>query len=94
MAQRRILVSYWREFWRLWSIRFNALGLTILSFVYFNPVSALGVWNMMPASVRSALPPDFLQLIGMGLFALSMLSVVVRQPKVEARVHERAQKSV
>lgn len=87
------LVSYWREFWRLWSIRLNAAGLAVLGLVQFNPMAALGVWNMMPAAVRAILPPDFLSLVGMLLFLLSGLAVIVRQPKLEARIHEQSHKS-
>jgi hypothetical protein len=61
------------------SLRFNALGLLILGWVQFDPVSALSVWNMMPPGVRGVIPPTFLTYVGMGLFALSMLSRVVKQ---------------
>ena len=41
-----------RQWWRWWSMRFNAIGLAILAWVQFDPVSVLAVWNMMPRQVQ------------------------------------------
>ena len=82
-AIRARLITDAGSFWRFWSVRLNAIGLAILSYVQFDPVGALGVWNMMPIHVRAILPPNFLAIIGMLLFGLSMLARVVRQrPRV------------
>ncbi len=79
------LIDNARQWWRLWSIRLNALGLAILSWVQFDPVSALAVWNMLPHEARRVLPPNFLMIVGMVLFALSMLSRVLVQTKLRRR---------
>ena len=76
------LVPEARAWWKLWSIRFNAIGLTILAWVQVDPVSVLNVWNMMPPAVTRALPPTAITWLGMALFALSMMARVVVQPKV------------
>lgn len=73
------LVDNVRDFWRWWSLRFNALGLVILSWVSFDPVGALYVWNLMPVHVRAFLPANFLTFVGLALFGLSMLARVVKQ---------------
>lgn len=79
------LVDDVRQVHRWWSVRLNAIGLLILSYVQFDPVGALGVWNMMPAPARELLPRNFLAIAGMALFGLSMLARVVKQPaKVQA----------
>ena len=78
------LIDDWaRKWWRLWSIRLNALGLSILGFVQFDPVAALAVWNMLPPAARHVLPPNFLVIVGVALFALAMISRLVAQPKLE-----------
>jgi hypothetical protein len=69
------------RWWRWWSLRFNAVGFAILSWVQFDPVGALHVWNMMPPQVRAVLPQNFLMIVGLILIVLSMLSRVVKQPK-------------
>lgn len=77
------LIPNARQWWKLWSIRLNGIGLAILGWVQFDPVGALTVWNMLPYAVRDILPPNFLTFVGLALFALSMLSRVVAQPKLE-----------
>lgn len=77
------LVSDAGRWWRWWSLRFNALGLVILSWVQFDPVGALNVWNMMPTPVRAVLPQNFVMIVGMLMFGLSMLSRVVKQKPKE-----------
>lgn len=77
------LVDGWRSAWRWWSVRLNALGLLVLSWVQFDPVGALAVWNMMPHPVRMVLPSNFVMLAGLGLFALSMIARMVKQPKLQ-----------
>ncbi|MGH6659728.1 MAG: hypothetical protein ACREBP_01015 [Sphingomicrobium sp.] len=78
---KRHLVDNWRHAWRWWSLRFNALGLLILSFVSFDPVGALGVWNMMPPEVRAYLPHNFVLWVGGIFMFLSMLARVTKQKK-------------
>lgn len=79
------LVDDARCFLRWWSVRFNAAGLAILSWVSFDPVSALAAWNMMPAAVRQVLPAHFIAYAGLALFVLGMLARVVDQKKLKAQ---------
>jgi len=80
------LLPHWRVLWRSWSVRLNALGLAILAWFAFDPVSLLAVWNMMPAAVRDLIPQQFLSVIGAGLFALSMIARLVKQPKMQEKI--------
>lgn len=77
------LVPEAREFWRFWSMRFNALGLAVLAWVQFDPVGVLAVWQMMPAQVRDVLPEHFMTGLAFVFFALAMLARVVKQPALE-----------
>lgn len=69
----------------MWSIRLNAIGLAILAWVQVDPVSVLAVWNMLPPDARKILPPNFISIVGIIIFGLSMLARLVRQPKLEAK---------
>lgn len=80
------LLPHWRALWRSWSVRLNALGLAILAWFAFDPVSLLAVWNMMPAAVRGLIPQQFLSIIGAALFALSMIARLVKQPKMQEKI--------
>lgn len=84
------LIPHWRAMWRAWSVRLNAVGLLILGWLTFDPVSLLAVWNMMPPPVRDLIPAQFLSLIGALLFALSMLARLVRQPKMQEKIDAAA----
>lgn len=75
------LIDEFCSVWHLWSVRANGLGLAILSWVSFDPVSALYVWNMLPGAASRHIHPAVLAGIGAGLFGIAMLSRVVAQPK-------------
>lgn len=79
------LIPEARAWWRFWSMRLNAIGLAILAWVQFDPVSVLAVWNMMPAQVRNVVPEHALTGLALVFFALAMLARLVRQPKLEQR---------
>lgn len=79
MEPKQRLVDDWRNWHRWWSMRLNALGLAILTWVQFDPVGVLYVWSLMPDEVRFILPPRVLVFVGLGLFALSMIARVVKQ---------------
>ncbi|MEN9936064.1 MAG: hypothetical protein RLZZ387_2643 [Chloroflexota bacterium] len=80
------LIDDWaRKWWRLWSVRLNAIGLAILAWVQIDPVGALAVWAMMPSEVRAALPPNFVTVVGLLFFGLSMLARLVVQPRLDRK---------
>ena len=78
------LVDDARKRWRRWSVRLNAAGLAILS-LGIDPTIALTVWNLMPDPIKAILPPRFLLLAGLILFAFAMLAVFVKQPSLDKR---------
>ncbi len=82
---REHLVDEARLWWRWWSMRFNAIGLAIIAWVQFDPVSVLMVWNMMPPALTRVVPASALMWIGLALFALSMIARLVKQPKLYRR---------
>ena len=85
-----ILIPNWKSMWRAWSVRLNALGLALLAWFAFDPVSLLAVWNMMPAAIHDLIPTQLLSGVGALLFALSMIARIVKQPKMEAKNGETA----
>lgn len=85
------LVEEAHEWWMLWSTRLNAIGLALLTWIQIDPVSVLGVWNMMPASMKAVVPSNIFQLVAITLFLLGMMARFVRQPKVEEKNEARKQ---
>lgn len=76
------LIDNCKHWWKLWSIRLNAIGLVIMGWVWFDPTALLGLYNMLPLSVQRALPDNVEALVGGTLFALAAISRLVVQPKL------------
>jgi hypothetical protein len=81
-----MLLPHWRELWRSWSVRLNALGLAVLGWFAIDPVSLLSVWNMMPPAVRDLIPEQLVSGLGAVLFLLAMIARLVRQPKLREKI--------
>lgn len=75
------LVDDWKDWWRWWSLRLAALGTAITSVMIAYPDAALSAWNILPEDIKATLPPDYIALIGVGIFACSMVARVVKQEK-------------
>ncbi len=76
------------KWWKFWSIRFGILGATILAF----PDTVYQVWLTIPPEVR----PEFLTVhvdkLGMIMMIASVLSRVIKQPKLISEVEKEEQK--
>lgn len=82
------LIPTWRSFWRFWSIRLALLGTALTTFVTAAPDAALQAWALLPQDLKQFLPPHYLQIISVGLFFLSIVARLIKQPKV-AEVHAK-----
>ena len=59
---------------------------------FLDPGIALAVWNQMPISVSSRVPPAFISAVGAILFGLAMLTIALRlfaQPKLQEKIDSR-----
>lgn len=70
-----------RVWWRLWSIRLGILGTTLAGAAVAFPDMALQAWAGLPYEVRQLIPEQFMPMIGIALFVLSMLARFVKQRK-------------
>jgi len=77
------LVDEWRHWWRWWSVRLGILGASLTSLLIAWPDAAKLAWESLPADLRTAIPPQYTPLIGVGLFMLSMLARVIRQERLQ-----------
>ena len=73
------LIEDWKTAHKLWSVRLSAFGAMLLSFVAMFPADALWLWNVMPGEVRSLMPENFAIVVGALVFALSVISRIVKQ---------------
>ena len=83
-------VANWRCWWRFWSTRIQLLALMVQAWMVIDPVSLLGLFNMMPRAMRELLPERLVSAVGVILFLLSLATILarnVRQAKLAERRH-------
>jgi len=76
------LVAYAREWWRLWSIRLGAVGVTLAGWLVASPDAALSVWASLPAEMRGFIPSEYMPFIGLAIAVLGLFARLVKQEKV------------
>ena len=77
------LIEQWRLFWRMWSIRFTALGTILLGWITASPDIILNAWLSLPDEIKSYLPQEYLMYITIALFILGMVSRIIKQDKLD-----------
>lgn len=82
------LISNWKDWWRLWSIRLSVLGTAVLIFFEGFPDVAFSVWASIPDDLKSVLPVEFAKYLGYGLIAASWVARTIRQFKLIERSRE------
>ena len=73
------LIEDWRNFWRFWSVRLGIVGSAITGVLIAFPDVALSAWAMMPADLKLLIPLQYMPLIGVVVFALSIVARLVKQ---------------
>lgn len=73
------LIEDWRNWWRFWSVRLAAVGTAITSLLVAFPDAALAAWAILPHELKSSIPPQYMPLIGVVVFALSIVARLVKQ---------------
>ena len=76
------LIKQWRSFWRMWSLRFTALGTVLLGLITTSPDIIIAAWNALPAELKQYIPQQYLMYVTIGLFILGMVSRVIKQEKL------------
>ena len=82
------LISNWKDWWRMWSIRLSVLGTVVLIFFEGFPDVAFSVWASIPDDLKSVLPVEFAKYLGYGLIAASWVARTIRQFKLIERSRE------
>lgn len=76
------LVHNWKTWPKRWSVQLGIVGATLTGWLIAAPDAAKAAWLMMPDDLRIAIPSKLTPLIGVVLFALSMLAQLIRQRKL------------
>lgn len=76
------LIENAKSFYKMWSIRFTALGTALLGYIAVSPDIISSAWNSLPPEIKQYIPQQYLMYITIGLFVLGMFSRVVKQEKL------------
>ena len=73
------LVSNWRSMWKSATVQLAAAGTAVTSFLISDPNASQALWNAIPAVIQSQVPPQYMPMIGVAIFALSIPARIVKQ---------------
>lgn len=83
-----------RVWWKLWSIRLGLVGSAITGWLVSFPDQAVGLWAAMPYEIRQFIPANYMPLIGVFLFLMSMVSRFIKQHKAAEVLAEKKAEDV
>jgi len=79
------LIDSAKSFYKMWSIRFTAMGTALLGYISISPDIISSAWNNLPAEIKGYLPQEYLMYVTIGLFILGMFSRVIKQEKLTSK---------
>lgn len=79
------LIEDWRNFWRFWSVRLGVIGSALTGWLVAFPDQALQVWALLPADLKAYLPEQYMPLVGVAIFVLSLIARAIKQTKLEPK---------
>lgn len=72
------LIENWKEAWKFWSVRFDAIKAAMIAFALASPDVIVQLMALMPHWMQDAFPP----LVVIGLFGASFLLRILKQKKL------------
>ena len=77
------LVSDWKDWPRWVSTWFEAAAAAFFSALLVAPDAVLQVWAVLPADIRSVIPPDWIKWGGVALIIAGSFAKIVEQPRLK-----------
>ena len=77
------LVPEWRQWHKMWSVRFTAFGTAIVTFSGIFPDAFFHVWALLPVDIRAAFPESFIQWVGYFCLVLGLVSRIIKQANID-----------
>jgi hypothetical protein len=74
-----------RLWFRLWSIRLNAIGLALQTLFMTWASLPLDLWNMMPGEVKALVSPRVVFVVPALFFAAAMVARLIKQGSGDGR---------
>jgi hypothetical protein len=70
---------------RFWSVRLSAVGAVLIGALAAWPDWVIELWALMPVEVQALIPPRLMPLLGIGIYALTIVARLVRQSSLDRR---------
>ena len=79
------VIDEWRQGWRFWSVRLNALGAALLAAMMTWPEPLLGLWAALPRELTAILPPRAALAIPLALNLAATAARLIKQRRLYER---------
>lgn len=76
------LIPEWRQCHKFWSVRLQAAGVAILTFVQGFPDAFIHIWAALPSDVTSAFPAGAVKWIGVVVLVCGIIARLIRQDQL------------
>jgi hypothetical protein len=83
------LIPDWRLAWKFWSVQLAALGTIVTGILISFPDAALAAWALLPADMKAFLPKEKMPIVGVAIFALSIVARMVNQAKLQRQIEAK-----
>jgi len=82
------LVPNWKQGLKFWSTRISIVGASLATLLITSTDAAKWAWDNLPADLKSAIPPQYTPLIGIGIVGLSWFARIVQQTKLQKQLEQ------
>lgn len=82
------LIDGWKKWHKFWSTRLGIVGATVTTALITNPNLANDLWTALPSEIKSAIPPQYMPIIGVAIFVVSMVAKFVKQEALHSEVSQ------
>lgn len=79
------LIHNWRDGWRFWSVRLQALGLVLLGLVEAFPHVVYQAWAMLPPAMQERVDENIIRWAAYVTLAISIVARLIRQDKLHGK---------
>lgn len=86
MGAKMKLIQGWKKWHKFWSTRIGLAGTAVTTFLIANPDIANILWQNLPAEIKASIPPQYMPLIGVAIFVVSLVAKFVAQPKLQEQI--------
>lgn len=84
-----LIDNFKKDWWKLWSVRLNLIGTTLLSAFMVWPDILLRLWNSMPSEVKTLFPSQLLVAVPLLFFIAATLARFIKQAELHDKPTDR-----